>query len=150
MSRYPAWLAGPAAAVALIVLVILILVSFHSELGLLDGDGGPMSHVAIFALIAGDAIIPLLPGETALNAVLATDGVLELWLVVLMGSLGAVVGDSALYWIARTGGDRFSKQFERAKTNQRVSQASELLGKRAPFRWSSGGTSQESAGPLSC
>ena len=48
-------------------------------------------------------MIPIFPGETTLNAAstLAADGELELVWVIVAGALGAVVGDSALYWIAR-------------------------------------------------
>ena len=119
----------------IVVLVILILVSTDGGLGLVDGDGGLIAYFAIFATIAGDAVVPILPGETALSAgaVAASKGELELWLVALMGSLGAIVGDSALYWIARSAGGRLEGQLERAKANRRVGQALGMFGRRAPL-----------------
>lgn len=129
------WLVGAGAAAMIVVLVILIMVSTDGGLGLVDGDGGLIAYVAIFATIAGDAVVPILPGETALNAgaVAASKGELELWLIVLMGALGAIVGDSALYWIARAAGGRLEGQLERLQTNPRVSRAFGMLGRRAPL-----------------
>jgi membrane protein DedA with SNARE-associated domain len=50
------------------------------------------------------AIVPIFPGETTLNAasVLGSQGTLEIELVIVAGALGAILGDSALYWITRT------------------------------------------------
>ena len=135
MTASRTWLMAAAAAVMIVVLVILILVSTDGGLGLVDGDGGLIAYVAIFATVAGDAVVPILPGETALNAaaVLASKGELELWLIVLMGALGAIVGDSALYWIARAAGGRLEGQLERLQTNPRVGRAFGMLGRRAPL-----------------
>jgi membrane-associated protein len=50
-----------------------------------------------------DAVIPIFPGETTLSAAstLAARGDLNLQLVMLAGALGAILGDSSLFWIAR-------------------------------------------------
>jgi membrane protein DedA with SNARE-associated domain len=50
------------------------------------------------------AIVPIFPGETTLNAasVLASQGTLEIELVIVAGALGAILVESALYWITRT------------------------------------------------
>ena len=129
------WLVSAAAAVVMVVLVILILASTDGGLGLLDAHGGRFAYFAIFATIAGDAVVPILPGETALNAaaVLASKGELELWLVVLVAALGAIVGDSALYWTARVAGGRLERQLDRMKTNPRIARALEIFGRRAPL-----------------
>ena len=60
----------------------------------------------MFFLVAADAVIPIFPGETTLNAAstFAANGDLELWLVIVLGALGALIGDSSLYWIARRSG----------------------------------------------
>ena len=66
------------------------------------------SYVMVFVLIALDAVMPIFPGETTLNAAatLAAQGKLDLLPIIVMGALGAIVGDSALFWIAR----KFSRQ----------------------------------------
>lgn len=77
---------------------------------------------------------PVFPGETALNAAstLAAQGVLELGLVMLVGALGAIVGDSVLYWIARRWRHRLQPRLDAATSNPKVSAALRLLGSRPP------------------
>jgi hypothetical protein len=45
-----------------------------------------------------------LPGETTLDAaaILASNGQLNIFLVIVAGSIGAITGDSAVCWLART------------------------------------------------
>ena len=45
-----------------------------------------------------DAVCPIFPGETTLNAAstLAANGKLHLWLVIVAAAVGAILGDSAL------------------------------------------------------
>jgi len=83
--------------------------------------------------VFGDAICALLPGETTLNAAstLAANGELELWLVILSGAVGAIAGDSALYWIARRFSARIQPQLDKATANARVRAGLDLLGERA-------------------
>ncbi len=61
--------------------------------------------VVFFGVMLESAGVPL-PGETILIAggSLAHQGVLNLGLVVLLGILGAVVGDQFGYWLGRKGG----------------------------------------------
>ncbi len=100
----------------------------------LDAEHPEYSYVAVFALIALDAVIPIFPGETTLNAAatLAAQGVLDLVPIIVMGALGAIVGDSALFWIARKSAHRVEDKVERAKADPRVRQALELLRSSAP------------------
>jgi membrane-associated protein len=88
------------------------------------------SYISVFVLIALDAVMPIFPGETTLNAAatLAANGELELWPIIVMGALGAIVGDSSLFWIARKSAKKFERQVGRAKENRRVQQAFELMG----------------------
>jgi membrane protein DedA with SNARE-associated domain len=51
----------------------------------------------------------------------------------LAGALGAVVGDTTLYWIARTFSGRLEPQFEKARQNDKVATALEFLGSSAPL-----------------
>ena len=56
---------------------------------------------AVLLVVAGDGVFPVLPGETAIvaAAVLASDGTLNIFLVILAGAAGAMIGDSTAYWI---------------------------------------------------
>ena len=104
--------------------------------GLGGGEGADHQYLVVFGLIAADAVVPIFPGETTLNAAsaLAAQGTLELWLVILAGGLGAILGDSALYWIARRGAaGRLTSWFERAKANPKVAVTLEFVGDNAPL-----------------
>jgi membrane-associated protein len=61
------------------------------------------SYVLCFLFVWFDAVIPIFPGETTLSAAstIAAGGNLDLGLVMLVGALGAIIGDSSLFWIAR-------------------------------------------------
>ena len=73
--------------------------------------------------------MPIFPGETTLNAAatLAAQGKLDLCPIIVMGALGAILGDSALFWIARKFSARIERQLTRAKANKQVKQAFDLL-----------------------
>jgi membrane protein DedA with SNARE-associated domain len=89
-----------------------------------------VAYLCITVLIAGDAVIPVLPGETTLNAAstVAASGELDLILVIIAGALGATVGDSALFWIARRNRRRIEPHLQHAKADQRVASALGYLG----------------------
>jgi len=95
----------------------------------LDPDNAVLSYFSIFLLIALDAVIPIFPGETTLNAAatLAAHGKLELLPIIVMGALGAIVGDSSLFWLARRFAVRLDAQVTRAKANKQVRSALELM-----------------------
>ncbi|MGZ8744986.1 MAG: DedA family protein [Nocardioides sp.] len=100
----------------------------------IDPQDPGAAYVWVFALIALDAVIVIFPGETTLNAAatLAAQGKLELVPIIVMGALGAIVGDSALFWLARKFSRRVEPQVTRARANPRVAQALELLDSSAP------------------
>ena len=79
----------------------------------------------MFLLIAGDAVIPVFPGETTLDAAstLAAQGQLELVWEIVAGALGAIVGDSVLFLIAHRNAPRVQPQLDRAPRNKRVAAA---------------------------
>jgi membrane-associated protein len=119
--------------VTVVVVVAIILHSGSSDgLGLIAAHAGS-SYLGVAVLVFLDAVCPVFPGETTLNAAstLAAQGALSIWLVMLAGSVGAVVGDSALYWVARLFSDRLAKQVEHAKQNEKVASALGLLGDNA-------------------
>lgn len=94
---------------------------------------GPWPYVMIFALIAGDGVFPVLPGETTLNAAgtLAAAGELDLGWVIVAGAFGAVVGDSALFGIAHLARPRIQSQLDTALRNDKVQAALTLIGSSA-------------------
>ncbi|HEX2575073.1 MAG TPA: hypothetical protein VHK88_01905, partial [Aquihabitans sp.] len=71
-------------------------------------DLATWAYLLIFGIAAGDAVVPVLPGETAviLGGVLAQRGDLSLWLVILVGALGAAVGDNVSYQLGRVANRR--------------------------------------------
>lgn len=119
--------------VALLAFVLHVLAG-SSDFSLVDAGVGEWAYLAVFLLVVGDAICALLPGETTLNAAatLAAAGSLRLGLVMLAGAAGAIVGDSALYWIARASGRKVKPQLEKAEQNERVASALAFLGTSAP------------------
>ena len=92
-------------------------------------------YLAVFVLILADAIVPIFPGETTLNAAstLAAQGELELGLVMLAGALGAVIGDSCLYWIARKSASSMRPKLEEAKKNEKIQTGLAVMGQSAPL-----------------
>ena len=91
-------------------------------------------YLAIAAIVAGDGVFPLLPGETVVVAggTLAATGRLTLPLVILAGMLGAIVGDSAAYWIGRAGGESIRRYFGRLAGHDRVVAAERMVQRRGP------------------
>jgi membrane-associated protein len=107
----------------------------ENSFSLIDQIAGGRAYLWTFLLIFGDAICPIFPGETTLNAAstLAAQGALDLGLVMLAGALGAIAGDSTLYWIARTSARRIEPQLEKARGNEKVAAALDLMGSSGPI-----------------
>jgi membrane-associated protein len=124
------------AVVAVLVAVVALLFTLD------DGDGfsliqadDALSYLVVFLLIAGDAIIPVFPGETTLNsaATLASQDQLQLLWVIVAGALGAIVGDSTLFFLARRSAARVRPQLDRALKNERVAHAYAYMDRGAPL-----------------
>ena len=65
---------------------------------------------------------------------LASQGKLELQLVMVAGALGAILGDSALYWIARTGPRKLKARLDAwSQKDERVAKGLALLGRSGPL-----------------
>ena len=84
-------------------------------------SGSGWAYVLIFAVVAGDAVLPLLPGETMVitGGVLAASGDLNLLLVFAAGAAGAFLGDSVCYWTGRKLGTRTADRFLRGERGKR-------------------------------
>jgi membrane protein DedA with SNARE-associated domain len=119
-------------------LCVVAAVSYSQNsdgLSIVDPANPGRTYVGIFLLIALDAVVPIFPGETTLNAAstAAAQGSLDLVPVILMGFLGASVGDSALFWIARRSSRRAERQIARARSNRQVRDALAVMDSSAPL-----------------
>ena len=102
----------------------------------LSADESPgWAYVTVFLLVFADGICAMFPAETTLNtaSALAAEGALNLGVVRVAGALGAVGGDSALYWLARLSRRRFQAQLDRAMQNSKVASAMDFIGSSAPL-----------------
>lgn len=86
-------------------------------------------YLAIFLVVAGDGIFPILPGETSIiaGAVFAARGDLEIWAVIAVGAIGAVVGDSVAYWAGRAGGPWIRRMLTRMAGEHRTKSAEGMV-----------------------
>ena len=116
-------------AVVLVVIVLLQLLEEGDVAAWLAEAPEEWAYVLCFGLVWVDAVIPIFPGETTLNAAstLAARGVLDLELVIVAGALGAIVGDSSLFWIARKSAARVQGQLDKALENPKVRAGWEAL-----------------------
>lgn len=122
--------------VALLVAVVVLVNRLGGDDGFsLSAVDGAWAYVLVTAMVFGDAVCPILPGETTLNAgsTLAAEGSLHLPLVMLAGAVGAIVGDSALYWIARLFKHDMAPRIERAEKDERVALALGFMAGNAPL-----------------
>ncbi len=133
-TRRQIWRWGLLALVVVVGLlaVLTLLAPFDTEVQLEEGTG-PWPYVAVFFLVLGDAVVPILPGETTLNtaATLAAQGRLELGWVMVAGAFGAVLGDSALYWLAHFARSRVQTRLDALLENDKVKRAMDLIGSTA-------------------
>jgi len=105
-----------------------------------DIDLESLEHPArvIFAFVVFDAVIPIFPSEslltTASNLAAQSGSSIELWRVIMAGALGAVVGDSLLYWLSRTVLRRsMAHRVAKASDNPKAARALEVLSGTAPL-----------------
>lgn len=89
---------------------------------------------AIGAIVAGDGVFPLFPGETVIVAGgnFANQGRLSLIGVILAGFIGAILADNFVYWLGRMGGDRIHRFFRRVAGEERVIAAERMVIERGP------------------
>jgi membrane-associated protein len=129
-------LLGIAALAGLVALLVLAHVTGGTDaFSRITKEAGNWAYLAVFLSVFGDAIIPVFPSETAFStaSALAADGTLRLGYVIVAGTAGAILGDSALYWIARLSGHRLQPQIDKAKQHEKVATALEFIGSSAPL-----------------
>lgn len=98
--------------------------------------GAWWAYPLLAGLIVFDAVVPVLPSETALIAagVIAAEGGLELGLLVAVAIAGAVLGDSLAYLVGRGPGGRLRDRLVRSeKGRRRLDEAQTLLRVRPWF-----------------
>lgn len=96
-------------------------------------SGSPITYLVVYLLVAGDAILPLFPGETTTvaAAVLADEGELSVWLIGLAAFAGAFTGDVVMYGIGRFAGPRLVRRYaSEGKRAERVDWAQGQLDER--------------------
>jgi membrane-associated protein len=112
----------------------VLLAFFDNLIDLLTGS--TWTYAILFAICLGDAVLPLLPSETAVIVcgVQAARGELSLGWVIFFGALGAFAGDNTSYAIGRWLGDPVVKRFfsgERAR--ERLDWARRFLQERGSY-----------------
>ena len=102
-------------------------------------SGSPASGGAtssIFAVATIDAFFPLVPSESlvVVGGNLASSGDLILWLVILSGAAGAVLGDNISFWIGHFVGEKTVRRVFRSETWQkRLDWAERTLDERGAY-----------------
>jgi membrane protein DedA with SNARE-associated domain len=83
---------------------------------LLDAVGsGPLTYLALIGIVTVDDFVPFAPGDTAMISagIIAANGGLEIYLVVLAGAIGGFLGDNVSYWLGHRFGPRLADRFIR-------------------------------------
>jgi membrane-associated protein len=93
--------------------------TFDSVLELVSAS--PWTYAVILGVAALDAVLPLVPSETAVISagVLAGAGDLSLGLVIAAGAAGAYAGDSSAYLLGRSADDRLKRTLFRGDKGAR-------------------------------
>jgi membrane protein DedA with SNARE-associated domain len=112
----------------------VVLAFLNSLIDLLTGS--MWAYPLLFGICAGDAVIPILPSETAMIVcgLQAARGELSLESVIAVGALGAFVGDNASYAGGRWAGQPFvDRFFSGEKARGRLDWAKGFLTERGSY-----------------
>lgn len=120
---------GVVLAVPLLLWIAPLIASWVGAISLAEVDH---LYLVIAGFVVFDAVIPVFPSEsllTSASTIAAQPGSdIAIWRLSLAGTAGAVVGDSLLYWLARTVMRRtMAERVERAGENPKVARAVEVL-----------------------
>ena len=105
---------------------------FH-EFTQLVADASGWAYAIVFLLAFLDALVPIVPSETAVitAGVVAASGDLSLALIIPAAAVGAFLGDNTVYLIGRRFGGRATERFFRGeKARRRMEWADEQLRER--------------------
>lgn len=92
------------------------------------------AYAVVFGLAALDAVLPVVPSETAVitAAALAGSGRLSLTLVFVSAATGAFVGDNLAYWIGRLSSGTVSRMTRSPRAQRGMEWAKRELAERGP------------------
>jgi membrane-associated protein len=85
-------------------------------------SGSPWTYGLVLSLALLDAILPVVPSETAVitAGVVAAQGDLSIGVVLAAAAVGAFLGDNLTYWIGRRFGHRAAGRFLRGEKGRRA------------------------------
>lgn len=134
LPSYPILLGGALGILAL----IWVAPTIATALSAIDLDEVENLYLIIGGFVVLDAIVPVFPSESLLTTasnLAAQDGShIELWRLIVAGSVGAAIGDSLLYWLSRTVLRRFmADKVERAQRNEKIARSMEVMSQTAPL-----------------
>lgn len=115
--------------------IIEFLLHFDEHLATLIKILGPLTYVALFAVIfaeTGLVVTPFLPGDSLLFAIgaLSGSGFLNIWIVYVTLLCAAIIGDSTNYWVGRFIGPRvFAKENSRIFKKEYLERTREFYAK---------------------
>jgi membrane protein DedA with SNARE-associated domain len=120
-----------------VLALLWIAPTIAAAVSAIDLSGVEHPYLIIGGFVVLDAVIPIFPSESLLTTasnLAAQDGSnIELWRLIVAGSLGAIIGDSLLYWLARTVLRPFmTKRVEQAQQNEKVARSMEVMSQTAP------------------
>lgn len=126
--------AGTVLTLLVVVAALRYMAGSDPKVTIVNEEHPGYTYFLVFLMIALDAVMPIFPGETTLNAAstAAANGNLELLPIIIAGAIGAIVGDSSLFWIARKYSHHIEPQLTRAKANSSVRTALDYMNKSAP------------------
>lgn len=93
------------------------------------------AYAVVFLLALLDAVLPVVPSETAVitAGVVAAGGDLFLPLVIVLAAAGAFLGDNTAYWIGRLAGERIVERFFKGERRKRIDWAERQIDQRGPY-----------------
>ena len=105
---------------------------FNHFTNLVENASG-WAYAIVFVLAFLDAILPIVPSETAVitAGVVAAAGDLNLMVIIPVAAAGAFLGDNTAYWIGRRFGERITTRFfSGEKAKRRIDWAQDQLRER--------------------
>ncbi|HEX2504720.1 MAG TPA: DedA family protein [Gaiellaceae bacterium] len=98
-------------------------------------SGSPWTYAFLFAVSALDVVFPIVPSETSviIAGVLAGQGDLVIWLVIVCSAAGAICGDNLSYGIGRLAGERIVERFFKGERRKRIEWAEHQMAERGPY-----------------
>jgi membrane-associated protein len=92
---------------------VMSLAALFDQFTQLVSDASGWAYAIVFLLALLDAIVPVVPSETAVitAGVVASAGDLSLWLILPAAAVGAFLGDNGAYLLGRRYGDHVTRRF---------------------------------------